>query len=154
MLSNLTGKDRGTVTRRLRGVEPLKVKKRGNYYDLKQALKHVFEPMSDDNIDPDEDQETVFLNPQLEKAKLDKARRISVELDNEIKKKNLIPKQEIRETAAKMFGAIRSKILNLPLKASQSMPDKPTRKQLQSHLSGAVNEILKELSESKFDESL
>jgi hypothetical protein len=90
----------------------------------------------------------------MEKARLDKARRISVELDNEIKKKNLIPKQQIKDSAAKIFGAVRSKFLNFPLKASQSLPENPTRKQLQAHLTRQVNETLKDLSEKDFYESL
>jgi phage terminase Nu1 subunit (DNA packaging protein) len=154
MLSELTGKDRGTVTRRMTGIEPVESKRKGNYYDLKTAITAIFEPLTDEQS-PDFDSEDLFyLNPQMEKARLDKARRISVELDNEIKKKNLIPKSHVKDSANKIFGAVRSKILNLPLKASQSMPDKPTRKQLQSHLSTQINEILKDLSTEKFHESI
>jgi len=148
MLHELTGKDRGTITRRLRDVEPLKATKTLKKYDLKLALKYIYEPPHDD---PEGDDGPI--NPILEKAKLDRARRLSVELDNQIKRKELIPRSELRATLANVFGAVRSKILNIPVKAIQSLPDKPTKKQLQAHLKKQVSDALKELSESSFDGS-
>lgn len=151
MLSELTGKDRKTITRRLEGLEPEKSKKKGNYYDLKTALKLVFEPVRDELEDDDDG---LFINGMLEKAKLDRARRIGVELENEIKKKTLIPREELSQVLQKMFGAVRAKLLNVPLKATQSMPEKPNRKQLEAHLKKAINEALRDLSEKNVYESL
>lgn len=150
MLAELTGKDRGTVKRRLAGIEPVEIKTKGHYYDLKTALKLIFEPFSEKL----EDSESGFINPILEKAYLDRARRISQEIDNKVKLKELIPKSQLHETLTYMFGAIRSKLLNIPLKASQSLPPKPTKAQLNAHLKTQITEILKELSEKNFNESL
>lgn len=150
MLAELTGKDRATVKRRLEELEPVKVLKRQVKYDLKTALKYIFEPMRPEF----EDEEADFLNPILEKAKLDRARRVSVELDNKIKKKELIPKEELKSTLSNIFGAVRSKLLNIPIKAVQSVPENPSKKVLQAHLKKQVNEALKELSEKNFNESI
>lgn len=150
MLHHLTGKDRATIKRRLEKLSPVIQRKTAHYYEIKQALTYIYEPPLEDNNSEDSD----FLNPILEKAKLDRARRFSVELDNQIKKKELIPRSEIKQTLSNIFGAVRSKLLNIPIKASQSMPDKPTKKELQAHLKIQVNEILKELSEKNFNESV
>ena len=150
MLHELTGKDRGTIKRRLEGLKPIEQKTKGHYYDLKVALRYIYEPQIKDSIDED----SVFLNPVMEKAKLDRARRLSVELDNQIKKKELIPRQELKQTLGNIFGAVRSKLLNVPVKASQSLPENPSRKELQAHLKAQINEALKELSEKNFNESL
>lgn len=150
MLAELTGKDRATIKRRLAGLEPLETKKKAYIYDLKTALRFIYEPL----VDEQADEEAGYLNPLMEKARLDRARRLSVELDNEVKRKELIPKSELKEVLGKIFGAVRSKLLNIPQKASQSMPDNPTRKQIQAFLKKEIAEALKELSEKNFNESL
>jgi hypothetical protein len=45
MLSELTGKERRTIRKRLEGIEPAKKTKKGSYYEIKTALKAIFEPM-------------------------------------------------------------------------------------------------------------
>lgn len=146
MLTKLTGKDRGTVSRRLEGLKPLEAKTNSYKYDLKLALQYIYEPMND----PDSDQGP--MNPQLERAKLDRARRMNLELDIEVRKKNLIERSELKSAIENVFGAVRAKLLNLPLKCAQSMPDKPDPKQVQSVVKKEVNNALTDLSEKKLDE--
>jgi hypothetical protein len=69
MLSELTGKERRTIRKRLEGIEPAKKTKKGSYYEIKTALKAIFEPMKDPFGDSQDDEENFVINPQLEKAR-------------------------------------------------------------------------------------
>lgn len=147
MLATLTGKDRRTVTSRLEGVTPVKETSRVRYYDMKTALQMIFEP-------PHEDKESDEgpINGLLEKAKLDRARRRTLELDFEVRKKNLIERSELKTAIEKVFGAVRAKLLNVPQKAVQQIPADPTPKEIQKVLKKQIADSLTDLAEKKLDE--
>lgn len=143
-LAQLTGKDRRTVTKALEGLEPIEKKSNKITYDIKEALQLIFTNgfLLDEN---DND----IIDPQLEKAKLDRARRQDIELNLEVKKKNLIPSDVIETALSGLFSSIKSKILNIPTKAAQRYEPKMSQKKLEKLLKDQVKEVLQGLSEDK-----
>lgn len=143
MLSQLTGKDRRTVTDRLERVEPVLDEPKKKLFEIKKALPVIFGPQL---RDVDGDEEPDFFDPQLERAKLDRTRRRRLELEIDIQKRNLIPKEELEQALADVFGSVRAKLLNIPSKIAQRHHAKLTKKQLQALSKELINETLQELS--------
>jgi len=103
----------------------------------------------------DESQKIDFENdfqPVHEKAKLDFIRRQDLELDLQVKQRNLIPKEEIKSGLQKIFGSIRAKLLYLPTKAAQQIQNASSQKETEALIRGIVDEALMELSEGAFDD--
>ena len=147
-LADLTGKDRRTITARLSTIEPVKGPKNSHLYELPAALPKIFE-----NFD-DEGESTGLRSAQVEKAALDRARRIAVELDTEIKRKNLIPREDLKTALEKTFAVVRAKLLALPDKAAQTFQEDWTRKELKESLKDLSRECAQELSEARIDDRL
>lgn len=145
-LAELLGKDRRTIDRKLRGI-PFERSGRSHVYDLKTAIEAIycaFEPEEDDD-------ETIDV--RLEKAKLDRARRRLVELELEVKRSNLIPREVLQKNLSTIFGEIKSKVLGIPTKAAQRFSGK-TQKEVRSILDRLCKETLRDLSEKRLNENI
>lgn len=149
MLAELTGRERRTIKKRLEAISPIASKRKGQYYDIKEAMRCICDASKEIR-----DESGELINPVLEKAKLDRERRISMELDNEQKQRNLIPRDEIKEVLAKGFVAIKAKIMSVPTKAVHSLPENLTKRQLKDFLSNEMKNALRELAEIEVNESL
>lgn len=144
-LAELLEKDRRTIDRKLRNI-PFEKKGRSNLYDLKTALDAIFLEHESDGDDEE-------INIRLEKAKLDRARRKLVELELEVKKSNLIPKDVLERNLSGIFGEIKAKILGIPTKAAQRFSGK-TQKEVRSILDRLCKETLRDLSAKRLDENI
>lgn len=148
-LSELTGRDRRTIAKKLEGLTPVSEGTHGGLYDIRAALRMIFD------FNPEDDQKVKFesedFQPAQEKAKLDFVKRQAMELEIQEKERNLIPKAEILEGLQKVFASVKAKLQGLPTKAAQQIQG-PPQKQTESILRKIVDDALTELSESRFDE--
>lgn len=145
-LAELLGKDRRTIDRKLKGI-PFERKGRAYLYDLRTAIEAIYCAFETE----DDDDETIDV--RLEKAKLDRARRKLAELDLEVKRTNLIPKEILEKNLSSVFGEIKAKILGIPTKAAQRFSGK-TQKEVRSILDRLCKETLRDLSAQRLDENI
>ena len=96
-LSDLTGKDRRTVQKRLADMTPAA----DNTFNSAEALLAIYSPGG-------------ALDPQQEKAALDRARRELTELQKGEKERSLIPADAVLQHWSRLIGNARSRLLNLP----------------------------------------
>lgn len=145
-LSELLGKDRRTIDRKLRGI-PFEKQGRSYLYDLRTAIEAIYCAFESQ----DDDDETIDV--RLEKAKLDRARRKLVELELEVKRSNLIPKEVLEKNLSTIFGEIKSKVLSIPTKAAQKFSGK-IQKDVRSVLDQLCKETLRDLSAKRLNENI
>lgn len=148
MLAELTGRDRRTISKKLENLTPLEEQGNASLYDIRAALRMIFDfNATDDNQKTDFS--SVDFQPSQEKAKLDFIKRQQAELDLEIARKNLIPKEEIRGALEDVFGACRAKFLGLSKRAQLALGLSTDQ---ESQLKQMVADALTDLSEAKFNE--
>ncbi len=158
-LANLTGKDRRTVTKKLKDIDPVEIKGKAKNYDPRMALPLIYEVVS---LDDDSNEEK--LNYSDEKAKLARAQTLKTKLDSErieiqIKtmKKELLPIEVIETVWSKILGNFRSKVMALPKKLAPVHKTWKTVKEAEKAIKKEVYECLEELSElddNEYDKEL
>lgn len=144
-LAELSGRDRRTVTDRLKNLTPIEEDGVAKLYEIRAAIRLCFD------FNPEDDPGVEFagtFQPIHEKAKLDFFKRQAIELDVEERKRNLIPREEIANALAGVFGSLRSKLLGLPAKATQQISGLD-QKQTEALLRKIIDEALVDLSETR-----
>ena len=129
-LSEVSGRDRRTITKRLSGIAPSEDGK----YDSAMALQAIFNPEE--------------LNPLQERALLDKARRELAELTKAERTRELVPAPVVQEHWAQMIAAARGKLLNLPGRLAATAVGVATIQEAERAARELINEALMELADN------
>ena len=129
-LSEISGKDRRTVGKRLASLKPDEDGK----YSSPEALTAIFNPE--------------MLDAVQERAKLDKARRELAELTQQERTKALIPAPAVQEHWAQMIAAARGKLLNLPGRLAATAVGVATIQEAERAARELINEALMELADN------
>ncbi len=139
-MSELTGFDRRKVRRRLETLEP---EKKGRSYlcNSHEALRLLYGDGGDGKLDP-----------QQERAALDRARREAVEMDNKRKSGELVPVDEVTEAWGKLVTNTRAKLLGLPTRLAPRLLSQREMRDIERTLKDAIYECLQALSETDPDE--
>lgn len=133
-LHELTGIDRRTITRRLSPLTPDNQGNVGHFYDSEDALRLVFGVGSGD------------LDPQQEKALLDRTRRELLEIEVDIRKQNVIPADIVQTHWEKMVGDCRAGLLNLPNRLATKVVGAATHQEAEREARTLIYEALHELA--------
>lgn len=129
-ICDLTGMDRRTVKKRLADIAPDSEYR----YSSVEALRQIYIPTA--------------LDPQQERAQLDRARREVVELQRAKMQAELIPADIVQSHWEKLVGNARAKILNLPGRMATSLGGQnPTAAQIAETARELIYEALQELAQ-------
>jgi phage terminase Nu1 subunit (DNA packaging protein) len=112
-IAALTGLDRRTVSRRLEHLTPKPGPNRALLYESRDALPAVYGTGGEGET----------LNPQLERAALDKARRLDLEQRMAEREGQLLPAELVLELGSRLVAAARSRMLAIPSKVRGRYPD-------------------------------
>lgn len=135
-LSEVTGKDRRTVTKRLALVAPHTTEGRAILYDAAEAIETIFVSDSVEGMDK-----------KLLKAELglEIARQAKAEIEVGKLRGELIPIGEVVRCVEKEYSFVRAQIRSLPSKLAKPLSMIADPVEVHSRLLEAVNECLAEL---------
>lgn len=142
-LSEVTGSSFRTIKKKLAGCEPAKTEGRQVFFETQKALRLIYlsnEAKEGNSV------ELELLDPQLQKARLDKARTEKVELEIEVLKGSLIPADQVEKAWSDLVIAFRAKILSLHSKISPQLAALKTIPEIELKLKTELREALAELS--------
>ncbi len=139
-LSDLTGKDRRTISKRLEGLEPHSTDGRADYYDAYKALPMLYASDSARGIDKK------LLEEQL---RYETARADKVSLEVEKRKGELIPFEDVCALLEKEYSAVKAGLLAIPTKLALQLSTVDQPKEVKRHIEDAINEVLTELTADK-----
>ena len=145
-ICELTGSTSRTVKKRLSesSINPVLEDKKTKYYSPKEALPAVYQlNKNDDNEDSD------FVNPIREKAKLDRARRIQIEIQIDKERELLVPISDVTEKVSEEYTIVRQNLLSIPSAISQELAITVDPEAVNRLLKDSINDVLAGLS---FDE--
>jgi phage terminase Nu1 subunit (DNA packaging protein) len=123
------------LARRLADLPPHRVDGRRRFWRLADVLDHLH---------ADADPDRTRLDPQQERARLDRARRVLAELDASVRRGELIPQADMTAAWAGILGAVRQRLLELPTRAAPLVAD-ATPAEAERVLRDLVHEVLAEL---------
>jgi hypothetical protein len=147
-LEQLTGISYRTLKKRLVDLDPSFKDGNSIFYDPKEALPLIYKATEEKRIPFGLGFDPTGLDPQTEKAKLDKARREKILIETRILKKELIPADQVENTWADIAVAIRSKILGMPTKIAPKVAAlKGDVQKIEAELKSNCREICEELSQ-------
>lgn len=132
-LSKLTGVDRRTIDRRLKGLAPQKNGNRVKLYDAKIALKKILNPGGSG------------LDLTQEKARLSKLQADKVQLEVSKLRGELIEVKQVKEQAFNSGRRVRDRILNIPSRISHELAAETDPFKVEVLLTQALTEALLEL---------
>lgn len=131
--------DPKTMRKKLQGLEPYEVKGSGSgniaYYFLSDVLEHFMS-------------QTGQIDGKLEAAKLNKARRLKVELETKILDGEYCEIIDVTQHWEGMIGNAKTKLLSLPSKLATPISAADGIEEINEILTNAVYEILDEISGS------
>lgn len=133
-IHELTGIDRRTINRRLSPLTPENQGNVGHFYDSAEALRLVFGVGASD------------LDPQQEKALLDRVRRELLEIELDVRKQNVIPAEVVENHWSKMAADCRAKLLNVPNRLATKVVGAATYQQAEREARVLIHEALHELA--------
>lgn len=129
-ICDLTGMDRRTIKKRLADIAPDSEYR----YSSVEALRQIYIPSA--------------LDPQQERAQLDRARREVVELQRAKMQGELIPAAVVQAHWEKLVGNARAKMLNLPGRLAVSLGGQsPSAAQVAEAARELIYEALQELAQ-------
>ncbi len=141
-LTNTFGGCEKTWKDRIKSGMPVKVPAQ------KRGVSHIFDSVAisewlfDRCISGDND-----INPSVEKALLDRARRRLVDLDYDTRKATLIPAATVEATWSGMTSAARSRLLALPYRLAQAAIATSGFAEIEAAAADLIREALEELHE-------
>ena len=137
-LSELSGKARATITKRLNHAQilPVEEKKNARFYESKYALNAIFTDKTFEYI------------LEEERARLSFHQANKAALEEKVLKGELIPAEEVLAGWEKIAIAFRSKMLALPSKTAHKMLNIQEYSAAESIIKAEVYEALTELSKS------
>lgn len=134
-LAALTGMGRGTVKTRLALLTPTK-EGTALLYESKEALPLLYRVGVGGEA----------LDPQRERALLDRERRLALEMANDKARGNLIPKEEVAAAWVENVTIARGRLLSLPARVAPLVLRQRDLRQIENTLKAAIIAILEELA--------
>lgn len=132
-LSDLTGLDRRTITKRLGNIPPVSDDAESRY-DSKTALEALYSPDA--------------LNAVQEKAKLDKVRRELAELQKAERLRQLIPSDVVEKEWTDILMNVRARLLQVPTRIAAEVPT-DVASVVESKVRDLIYEALQDLARGK-----
>lgn len=142
-LATLFGLDRRSISRRLAGVEPVRVQGRSKFYDLRMAAGALFLGTTSDGE---------LLDPRQEHAALDRARRAVIELELTAQKRGWMQREDVETAWGDAILRMRSRLLSVPTRAAVTIHDGMAPGEREAVIRTLVYEALEELSAPKATE--
>lgn len=136
-LAQLTGIDRSVITRRLRGLAYHEGPHKAKLYDSIEALPAIY-GVTDDSSDA--------LNPQREKALLDRERRQLTALERQRKAGELVSVDSVRADWLAIIAIARNRLLALPSRIAPDLAGVGDVRAIDDTLRAAIHEILEEMA--------
>ena len=131
-LSDLTGKDRKTISKRLELLLPVSDDGRGKQYEVKDALPLIY--ANDDSL------------RAAEQLRYEKARADKMELEVTKRRGELVEISKIAKIVEQEYAAVRAGLLAIPVKLAIPLATINDATEVKNELENAVNEVLEELS--------
>ena len=135
-LSELTQRDRRTITKKLSILEAKPGPANGKYYELKDALPLIFAPDGTAELD------RRLLESQY---KYEDHRAEKMRLEVERLKGQLVYVEDVASVVQKEYTYVRSQLLSIPSKVAKSLSVESDPSQVKAILDDAINEVLSEL---------
>lgn len=156
-ISELTGKDRRTVSKRLSGLMPISGHKGAKLYDSEQALKLVFLPDIENEL---KTKITVEQAPDhaggydgtVDENRIKRAKAEKLELELSEKRGELVAVEDIVKEVRKEYNFVRTNLLSIPSKAARSLSIVDDPALIQEKLDFYINDVLKALTMGDPDE--
>ena len=136
-LVHLTGKSYATIKKRLITLPPLQVTTKEIFYNSKDALPLIY---GVDIADSDK------INFNVEKARSELNRADKLEMENRVRRGELVERSEVLTLLQKSFGAVRAKLLSIPTKSAPVIVTLGEATLVQSTLKKFINDALDELT--------
>ena len=139
-ISELTGMAPRTIKARLTRITPIQ-EGRALRYETKEVLPLLYHVGTDGEA----------LDPQRERALLDRERRKALELANNKAERNLIPVAEVGETWSELVSIARGRLLALPARVAPTVLRQRDLRTIENTIRDAVIVILEELAGGAVD---
>lgn len=136
-LSQVTGRDRATISKRLESVKPHQESGRAKIYDAHEAIPLIFASEQTKGIN----KKIEMVQYEIEKEKLNKLR-----MDNDAKIGRLVDISEVAKTVEKEYVFVRAQVRSLPARLSKLLSMESDPLVINETLTNEIDEILKELS--------
>lgn len=136
-LSEITGKDRRTISKRLAGMQPHSVNGRAQLYDAVEALEQLF---ISDKIEG-MDKKLLRVELALEEEKLQK-----LKIENGRALGELVPVDSVCKEVEKEYAFVRSQLRSLPSKLAKPLSMVTDPNEAYALLTDSVDECLRELT--------
>ena len=134
-LSELTGIDRRTITKRMAKTPPIIVEGIAKKWPSDIALRAIYQPDIED-----------YLDPAQERAALDRERRKQLELVNAKAEGRLLDAAIVAETWAAQVGIARGRLLALPARIAPNVINFGDLRAIELVIRDAIHDALTELS--------
>ena len=138
-IADLTGMDRTTVSKRLKNMEYRDGAKRARLYETRNALPVLYGLGVADGE---------RLDPQQEKARLDKERRLIVELERQQKEGKLVDLDVVRDDWVASVNIAKGRLLALPSRLAPELVTLTDIRKTEDMMRAQLTEVLEELSDS------
>ena len=132
-LSEISGLDRRVVTKRLDGLSSEPGPNNAKLFDSAEAIRALYA-------------EIAGLDPQQERALLDRERRKALELSNAKAERILVPLDEVSAAWSDQVMIAKNRLLSLPARVASDVLRLKSQREIESVIKAAVLEILTELS--------
>jgi hypothetical protein len=136
-LSEITGKDRRTVSKRLAALVPQTTKGNAQLYSAPEAIETIFVSDSVEGMD----KKLIRVQLAIEEEKLQK-----IKIENGVSLKELVPVEDVAKAVEKEYSIVRSQIRALPSKMAKPLSMVTEPNEIYSRLQEAVDEVLLELT--------
>ena len=145
-LSQVTGRDRATISKRLELLKPHEENGRAKIYDAHEAIPLLYSTEQAKGMQ----KKIEMVQYEIEKEKLNKLR-----LDNDAKIGRLVDISEVAKTVEKEYVFVRAQIRSMPARMSKVLSMESDPMVVNSLLAAEIDETLKELiSDKKYEQQM
>lgn len=135
-LSQLTGRDRATISKRLETMKPYEENGRAKIYDTHEALPVLFAAESHKGIQ----KKIELVTHDIEKEKLHKIR-----MENDVRIGKLVDIEDVVKLVEKEYTFVKAQIKSLPSRLSKLLSMQSDPMVINELMTKEINEILSEL---------
>lgn len=139
-ISEITGSDRRTLKKVFEHIDPI-IDGKAHLYETKDVLPLIYQPTGSVEGDP------VNLDIVKERARLTYHQANIAELDEDVKRGELIPAETVEIVWADMVSSFRAKLLSMPTKSAHEFVSLTDLSEIQDAIKAQVNEALEELAD-------
>lgn len=144
-LSEMTGKDRRTIKKRIANLKIHSTHGRSEFYDMFEAIPALFSADSKDNVEEQLVQEQL----RYETARADK-----MILEVEQRRGEVVPVSEVARIVSSEYGNVRARLLSVPSRCAKDLSLELDPALVKQRLEEEINEALSELTaDEKFEEN-